>query len=101
MHKIEYLPIAKKDLTDIIFYIADKLKAPKAAADLADELDNAIKRLADFPFSCRVYNSPQPLDDEHRLLMVKKYSVFYVVSEDTVEIRRIIYAKRDLTKIIK
>ena len=39
MHKLKYLPLAQKDLRNIISYIADKLKAPKAAIDLVDTLD--------------------------------------------------------------
>jgi len=34
MHKVKYLPLAQKDLRNIIDYIADTLKAPKAVMDL-------------------------------------------------------------------
>ena len=33
MYKLKYLPLAQKDITS---YIADNLKAPKAAMDLVD-----------------------------------------------------------------
>ena len=45
MHKLNYLPLAQKDLRNITSYIADNLKAPKAAMYLVDTLDNAISRL--------------------------------------------------------
>jgi len=61
MHKLRYLPLAQKDLRDIISYIADTLKAPKAAMDLVDALDHSISRLVQFPYSCKVYQPIEPL----------------------------------------
>ncbi|NJD03080.1 MAG: type II toxin-antitoxin system RelE/ParE family toxin [Ruminiclostridium sp.] len=101
MYKLKYLPLAQKDLRDIINYIADNLKAPKAAMDLVDALERSIQRLQRFPFSCRVYQPIEPLEDEYRTLTVKNYLVFYVVTEHEVEIRRIVYAMMDIKNIIK
>lgn len=101
MYEIRYLPLATKDLADITSYIAGHLKAPKAAMDLLNALDESISRLEHFPFSCRVYQPIKALEPEYRLLPVKNYAVFYVVKEQTVEIHRIVYAKMDLTKLIK
>ncbi|MCR4434682.1 MAG: type II toxin-antitoxin system RelE/ParE family toxin [Clostridiales bacterium] len=101
MYEIRYLPLARKDLTDITTYIADHLKAPKAAMDLLNALDESISRLAQFPYLCKVYQPIRELENEYRLLPVKNYAVFYVVKEKVVEIHRVVYAKMDLTKIIK
>ena len=100
MHKLKYLPLAQKDLRDIISYIADKLKAPKAALDLVDDLDNSISRLQQFPYSCKLYQAIEPLESEYRMLPVKNYIVFYVVTEHEVEIHRIIYAKMNFVNLI-
>lgn len=101
MYEIRYLPLARKDLSDITAYIAEHLKAPKAALDLLNALDESISRLEQFPYSCKVYQPIKELETEYRLLPVKNYAVFYVVKEKVVEIHRVIYAKMDLTKIIK
>lgn len=101
MHKLKYLPLAQKDLRNITSYIADYLKAPKAAMDLVDVLDNSISRLQQFPYSCKVYQAIEPLEAEYRMLPVKNYLVFYVVTEHDLEIHRIIYAKMNLEKLIK
>lgn len=101
MYEIKYLPLARKDLTYITTYIADHLKAPKAAMDLLAILDEAISRLEQFPYSCKVYHAIKELENEYRLLPVKNYAVFYVVKEKVVEIHRVVYAKMDLTKTIK
>ncbi|HHV73886.1 MAG TPA: type II toxin-antitoxin system RelE/ParE family toxin [Thermoanaerobacterium sp.] len=101
MHDIRYLPLASRDLSNIVSYVADELKAPNAAMDLINELDTSISRLAQFPYSCRVYQPEKSLKNEYRILPVKNNLVFYVVKEDVVEIHRVIYAKMNLTKIIK
>lgn len=101
MYEIRYLPLARKDLIDITIYISDHLKAPKAAMDLLNALDESISRLEQFPYSCKVYQPIRELENEYRLLPVKNYAVFYVVKEKVVEIHRVVYAKMDLTRIIK
>ncbi|HBQ86267.1 MAG TPA: type II toxin-antitoxin system RelE/ParE family toxin [Syntrophomonas sp.] len=101
MYEIRYLPMARKDLADIINYIAGHLQAPKAALDLLNSLDEAISRLEQFPYSCEVYQPIRPLTYEYRLLPVRNYAVFYVVKAQVVEIHRIVYSRMDLNKIIK
>jgi toxin ParE1/3/4 len=101
MYEIRYLPLARKDLTDIVAYISSHLKAPKAAIDLLDALDKSISRLGQYPYSCKVYQPVKALKNEYRLLPVKNYAVFYVVKAQVVEIHRIVYARLDLTRIIK
>jgi len=101
MYKIRYLPIAQKDLQDIVLYILENLKSPKAAMDFIDTLDKSILRLKQYPYSCKLYQPKEPLESEYRFLPVKNYLVFYIVTENTIEIHRIIYAKMNLEKLIK
>lgn len=100
MYKLKYLPLAQKDLRDIINYIADNLKAPKAAMDLLDAFDKSMLRLQQFPYSCKVYQPIEPLEAEYRMLSVKNYLIFYTVTEDVVEVQRIFYAKMDIENLI-
>jgi toxin ParE1/3/4 len=101
MYEIRYLPLARKDLIDIVTYITDHLKASNAAMDLLDALDESISRLKQFPYSCKVYQPTKLLEDEYRILTVNNYAVFYVVKEQVVEIHRVVYAKMDLKKVVK
>lgn len=101
MYKLKYIPLAQKDLRDIISYIADNLKAPDAAMDLVDELESSISCLQQFPYTYKVYQLIAELEVEYRMLPVNNYLVFYVVAEYEVEIYRIIYAKMDIKNIIK
>jgi len=103
MYEIVYLPIAKQDITDIILYISDQLNTPKAAMDLLDAFDHSISMLSEFPYTHKIYRPLRALAEEYRMLPVKNYAVFYTVREQekVVEIQRVIYARMDLTKLIK
>lgn len=98
MYELTYLPLALKDLHGAIDYITNVLKAPKSAIDLLDDLEAAIFRLQDFPFSCKIYQIEEQLDTEYRILIVKNYLVFYVAKDHTIEIHRIINGRIDLKK---
>ncbi|MBC3887855.1 type II toxin-antitoxin system mRNA interferase toxin, RelE/StbE family [Acetobacterium paludosum] len=103
MYKITYLPIAQKDLQEILLYIADQLKSPQAALDLMEALEKAIALLDQFPYAHPIYPLVKALDGEYRLLPVKSYAVFYLVkeAEKVVEIQRILYAKMNFSNTFK
>lgn len=82
-------------------YIIDNLKSPKAAMDFINTLDKSILRLKQYPYSCKLYQPQESLETEYRFLPVKNYLVFFVVTENIVEIHRIVYAKMNLEKIVK
>ncbi|HLR52877.1 MAG TPA: type II toxin-antitoxin system RelE/ParE family toxin [Candidatus Avamphibacillus sp.] len=67
---------------------------------LVDALDNSISKLQRFPYAYNFYQAVESLEAKYRILPVKNYLVFYVVTEHAVEIHRIVYAKRNLPKII-
>ena len=82
-------------------YIIFTLEAPQAALKLLDELEKSINNLKVFPLAHRLYRPIKPIQTEYRVLTVKNYLVFYVVLEETIEIHRIIYKKRNLSQLIK
>ncbi|GJM70093.1 hypothetical protein HMSSN036_23090 [Paenibacillus macerans] len=91
-YKIEYLPIAEEDLSNIIHYIM--LDNPDAALAMADKLDQSISVLELFPNSKTIPDDIRLQALNYRMLVVDPYLVFYVVLNDTVEIRRILHGKR-------
>jgi len=90
--RIEYLPIAAKDLTEVLDYI--RIDNSTAALRIIDEIDRTISKLAHFPFIGQVPKDPRLIHLNYRMLVVGSYLVFYVVFEDVVEIRRIMHGKR-------
>lgn len=91
-YKIEYLPIAEQDLTDIIEYIT--LDSPQSALKLLEEIDESISKLEDFPFIGISPKDTRLQRLNYRILVVSSYLVFYIVKNEYVEIRRILHGKR-------
>lgn len=92
-YKIKIFPTAKQDLEEVIGYL--NTLSPDAASKYYDLLVEEIASLSKMPERC-----PKPKDlalavKGYRYLIVKNYLVFYVVVGDTVQIRRILYARRD------
>ena len=91
-------PTAKQDLLDIIDYL--NTLSPDAALRYYDLLTEEIASLSRMPERC-----PHPKDlalaaKGYRYLIVKDYLVFYVVSGRTVQIRRILYGRRDYQSLL-
>ena len=102
MYQLEFLPIARQDMTDIVRYISHELFNPTAAETLADEMIDAAERLTDFPYINAIYQSIKPLKKEYRKLIVKNYIMFYWIDEKEkrVTIARAIYARHDYEKLL-
>lgn len=97
-YKIKIFPTAKQDLEEVIGYL--NTLSPDAASKYYDLLVEEIASLSKMPERC-----PKPKDlalaaKGYRYLIVKNYLVFYVVIGDTVQIRRILYARRDYRALL-
>ena len=103
MYKLEYLPVAQKDMLAIVSYISGELKNPNAADRLAVELINAMENVLTFPHATPVYQPIRPLKHEYRKILVHNYLMFYWVDEDKelVTVARVVYAKRDYSRLLK
>lgn len=102
MYKLEYLPVARQDMIDIVRYISRELSNPEAAEKLAGEMIEAADRLMDFLYKNRVYNPIRPLKQEYRRLLVQNYIIFYYVDElkKLITISGVIYARREYGKLL-
>lgn len=97
-YKVKIYPAAKQDLLDIVDYL--NTLSPDAALRYYDLLTEEISGLSSMPERC-----PRPKDlalaaKGYRCLLVKNYLVFYVVDRDTVQIRRILYGRRDYSSLL-
>ncbi len=103
MYKLEFLPIAKNDMLEIVKYISEELNNSIAASKHAEEFISSAENICIFPYSNNVYIPIKLLEKEYRRITVKNYMMFYTVDEDTknVTIMRVIYAKRNIGKQIK
>ena len=97
-YKIRIFPTAKQDMENVISYL--NTLSPDAALRYYDLLVDEIASLAKMPERC-----PRPKDlalaaKGYRYLIVKNYLVFYVIAGDTVQIRRILYARRNYQALL-
>jgi toxin ParE1/3/4 len=101
-YEIKYLPLFEEDLADIIDYIAISLKNPDAARHLVDTIEQALLERAKCPLSFEPFHSTKKRPMTYYRIYVKNFSIFYVVfeSDRIMEVRRIIYSKRDTLEII-
>ena len=84
---------ANEQLRDIIFYIADDSGSVDIALNYLDKIENAIKRLEDFPLSGSIPQYSILRKQGYRVLVVEKHLIFYKVNE--LEKMVIIYAVVD------
>lgn len=103
MYKIEYLPVALHDLVEIATYIGVELDNPSAADRLAEDIAESVSAAAEQPYMYPLYIPIKPLKHEYRKIVVKNYDVFYWVDEPekTITVARVVYAGRDIKKLLK
>ena len=97
-YKVKIYPSAQQDLRDIVDYL--NTLSPSAALRYYDKLTEEIASLSTMPERC-----PRPRDlalaaKGYRYLIVDNYLIFYVVSGGTVQIRRILYGRRDYRALL-
>ena len=103
MYKLEYLPLARQDLIDIVSYISQELHNPYAAEQLAVKLTDAAEGILSFPYACPAYIPIRQLKHEYRKLLVQNYIMLYWVDDaaQTVTIARVVYARRDYENMLE
>ena len=102
MYRIEYLPVAVQDLTDITRYIGITQRDPFTANRLTEKIMSAIENLREMPYKYQSFRLSKPLSNDYRRFRVNNYIVFYTVDESKklVTIYRVLYQKRDYEKLL-
>ncbi len=103
MYKLEYLPVARRDMIEIVRYISQELHNPTAADQLAMELIEAGDSIPKFPYANPAFIPIRPLKHEYRKLLVQNYFMFYWVDEvkKLVTVARVVYARRDYERLLE
>ncbi|HJV16135.1 MAG TPA: type II toxin-antitoxin system RelE/ParE family toxin [Bacillales bacterium] len=88
---------AEDQMQEITHYIASKLKAPDAALNLLDALEDAISSLSKFPQRV-VLTEEEPWHSYGiRKMPVKNFLVYFWIDENhlNVQVTAVVYGKRD------
>ena len=91
-YKIRIYPTAKMDLNDIVSYL--NTLSPQTAIKYYDLLVEKIGSLVEMPERCPFVRDVALKAKGYRFLIAEKYLVFFVIKSDMVQIRRILYNKR-------
>ncbi len=99
-YDLKILPLFEDDLNEIVDYITYRLQNPSAAEQLVNDVEDAIiGRL-----SCAMTFAPHLSNREHELpyypIQVKNFTIFCVVYGNTMEVRRILYSRRTIKKLL-
>lgn len=99
-YKLVFLPLFENDLNEIVDYITINLQNPIAAERLIDNVESAIQKRLQAPLAFPEYHSAKKRQHTYYRIDVKNFSIFYVVIDDTMEVRRILYSKRNLDRLL-
>ena len=95
-YDVRFLPLFEEDLSGIVTYIAEHLKNPAAANKLIDDVESAIMKRSSCAESFEPYHSAKERKYPYYRIYVGSYVVYYVVIDDVMEVRRILYSKRNV-----
>ena len=99
-YRLRILPLFESDLNDTVDYINYKLQNPIAANDLVDAVEAAIYERLPEAETFAPYPSSRQRAHPYYYIPVKSFFVFYVVIDGVMEVRRFVYASRDIEQHI-
>lgn len=99
-YKLRYLPLFEQDLTSTANYITNVLKNEDAALRLIEDVEAAILERRNNPVAFEPFHSAKKRDYLYYRIYVRNYVVYYVVIDDVMEVRRLLYGARDMDRYL-
>ena len=99
-YELRILPLFEEKLQETVNYIAYRLHNPIAANALLDAVEAAIYERLKAPEAFEPYRSQKDREHVYYAIPVKNYFVFYIVIGNIMEVRTLVYSRRDLPKIV-
>ena len=99
-YTIRYSSTYVRQFNGILKYFVNNLKNKIAAEKFYNEVIKEIERRSENPESYEKYMSNKKRKDTYYRIYVSNYTIFYTVKDNTMEIRRILYSKRNFNKLI-
>lgn len=97
---LRYSPLFYEDLDSIVDYLLFELKNEQAARALVADVETAIMQRLKNPLSTASYRSISPRQHAYRRITIGNYLIFYVVIDNTMIVRRMLYGPADLDRIL-
>lgn len=99
-YEIKYLPTFISQFNNILYYITYELKNKIAADNFYSEVVKQIEIRSEAPESYEVFKTIRNEEIKYYKINVKNYTIFYVVKNNVMEIRRIYYSQRNFENLI-
>ena len=97
-YNVRIFPAAQSDLKTIVDYL--NTLSSDVAIRYYDLIIKKVETLKAMPERCPLAKDTQLRLRGYKMLFVNNYIVFYVISGKTVEIRRILYARRQYEELL-
>lgn len=94
-YDLRFLPLFEDDLDEIVDYITYRLKNPTAAERLVDDVETTILERLPHAESFEPFLSARERQYPYYRIQVRNFTVFYVVIGNIMEVRRILYSRRN------
>ena len=99
-YTIRYSSTYINQFNSILKYIVNNLKNKIAAENFYNEVIKEIEKRSENPEGYEKYISTRKRKNTYYRIYVKNYTIFYTVKDNTMEIRRILYSRRNFDKLI-
>ena len=97
-YKIAILQIAREDIGEIFFYIAED--SPTAALAMTDKIIDKIDKLAEHPHIGKIVPDGELAKQDYRMLIIDCYIAFYKLINDEVVVYRVLHGMRDYPDLL-
>ncbi len=103
-NRIRYTSLFSKDLDDIVSYMANNLQNPVAADRFLRNVEKAVEERSHNPGFSAIYAISPENGLPYYNIIVGNFIVFYVVltdgDETVMEVRRVLYGRRNISLLI-
>lgn len=97
---IHYTPSFYRDLRQIIYYIVYKLKNKIATRNLLNKITEEVEKRSYYAEYYEKYRSLKRRNYTYYRIYIKNYIIFYTINDNTMEVIRILYSKRNFKNLI-
>lgn len=99
-YKLSYLPTFVDDFNQAVDYIAGNLANPIAAENFINAVETAIFERQPYADCFQPYPSAHKKKYPYYYIPVGNYCVYYVLIDDVMEIRRLLYGHRNIENML-
>ena len=99
-YEIRYTSSFINQFNSILKYFVNKLNNKIAAENFYKKVVREIEKRSESPESYEKYSEIKKRKNAYYRIYVNNYTIFYIVKDNAMELRKIIYSKRDFNNLI-